>query len=404
MRPKLAVITIFVLVIGVVVSGSIAPVAAEKTAEKEALMKVFTHPPDRRENLFAESFLNQVSIDNINSLVAQYKSKLGELESIKSGEGPYTLIFEKGTAPSRVSLDSEGKIAGLWFGNPTLKSDTLDKLVSELKSLDGSVSLYISKNGEQLYSLNGDEKLAVGSSFKLYVLKALYDKMGSDSWDKVIWLKKQNMSLPSGILQDWPVGTPVTVKTLSNLMISQSDNTATDVLIDLVGKEYLENQTNPKNRPFLTTVEAFNLKYGVDSGTRKDYITGNKKQKREILESFQGLQVSASQVTASIPTLIEGVEWFFSTEELASMIYDLKEANEIYINPGLTTKSDWYRVGYKGGSEGGVLQYTHLLQKSKNSPVYVISLTVNNPKKGLNTSKITEIASRLISLVKDGKL
>ena len=403
MRSKLTIITIFV-VLGIIVTGSITPVAAGKTAEKEALMKVFTHPPDRRKDLFAKSFLDQVSIDDINSIIAQYKSNLGELESIKSGEGPYTLMFEKGTAPSRVSLDADGKIAGLWFGNWTLKSDTLEKLISELKSLDSSTSLYIKKNGEELYSLNAEKEMAVGSSFKLYVLKALYDKMGSDGWDKVVWLKKKDMSLPSGILQDWPVGTPVTVKTLSNLMISQSDNTATDILIDFVGKKYLEQNTNPENRPFLTTVEAFNLKYGVDSATRKDYLAGNTKQRREILESFQGLQVSASQVTASTPTLIEGVEWFFSTEELASIIYDLRGANEIYINPGLATKSDWYRVGYKGGSEGGVLQYTHLLQKSKNSPVYVISLTANNPEKGLNTSKITEITSRLISLVKDGKL
>ena len=403
MRSKFTSITIL-LALGIIVLGAIAPLAAEATPEKEALMKVFTHPPDQRKDLFAESFLDQVPIDNINSIIAQYKSNLGELESIKSGEGPYTLIFEKGTAPSRISLDTEGKIAGLWFGNWTLKSDTLENLVSELRSLDSSVSLYLSKNGEDIYSLNAEEKMAVGSTFKLYVLQALYDRFESDVWDKVVWLKRKDMSLPSGILQDWPVGTPVTVKTLSNLMISQSDNTATDILIDLVGRKYLEQNTNPKNRPFLTTIEAFNLKYGVDSATRKDYMTGNTKQKREILESFQGLGVSASQVTASTPTLIEEVEWFFSTEELASIIYDLREANEIYINPGLATKSNWYRAGYKGGSEGGVLQYTHLLQKSKNSPVYVISLTANNPDKGLNTSKITEIASRLIALVKEGKL
>ncbi|MBS3765380.1 serine hydrolase [Candidatus Bipolaricaulota bacterium] len=404
MRSKLTIISIVLLLGIIIAAGSIAPVAAGKTAEKEALIKVFTHPPDQRRDLFAESFLNQVPISNINNIITQYKSKLGELESIKSGEGPYTLIFEKGTAPSRVSLNTEGEIAGLWFGNWTLKSDTLDKLVSELKDLDSSVSLYLSKNGEELYSLNKEEKMAVGSTFKLYVLQALYDKFESDVWNKVVWLKKKDISLPSGVLQDWPVGTPITVKTLSNLMISQSDNTATDILIELVGKKYLEQNTNPRNRPFLTTVEAFNLKYGVDSTIRKDYVTGNTRQKREILESFQGLRVSASQVTASTPTLIEEVEWFFSTKELAEIIYDLRDAGEIYINTGLATKSDWYRAGYKGGSEGGVLQYTHLLQKSKDSPVYVISLTANNPEKGLNTSKITEIASRLIALVKDGKL
>ena len=402
MRSKFALI-IICLFLGIVVTG-VGPAVAEKSAETEALTRVFTYSTDQRKDLFAESFLDQVPIDNINKIIAQYTSKLGELEEIESSNGAYTLIFEKGTAPSRISLDKDGKIAGLWFGNWTLTSDTLDKLVSELENLESSISLYIGKNRQKLYSLNPEEKMAVGSSFKLYVLKALYDKIESVDWENVVRLDDEDISLPSGLLQDWPVGTPVTVKTLSNLMISQSDNTATDMLIDLVGKTYLEQKTSSKNKPFLTTVEAFNLKYGVDSTTQEEYITGSTQQRREILESLQGLRVSVSEVSVSIPTLIEEVEWFFSTQELASIIYDLRDATEIYINPGLATKSDWYRAGYKGGSEGGVLQYTHLLQKSKSSPIYVISLTANNPERGLDTSKITQIASRLISLVKDGKL
>ena len=220
-------------------------------------MKVFDYPPEKREVLFADSFLNQVSIGRINDIIEQYRSNLGALEEVKQGEGKYTLLFEKGTAPSRISLDTEGKIVGLWFGSWTLKSDTLDKLAAELRGLDSATSLYISKDGEKLYSLNGDAPMAVGSTFKLYVLQALYDKLDPGSWKKVLWLKKEDISLPSGILQEWPVGTPITVKTLSNLMISRSDNTATDILIDLLGKNYLEKNTDPRNRPFLTTADAF---------------------------------------------------------------------------------------------------------------------------------------------------
>ncbi|MFW6190886.1 MAG: hypothetical protein ACOC49_04490, partial [Candidatus Bipolaricaulota bacterium] len=193
MNSKLAFITIFVMVVGVIVTGSIAPFAAEEPTEKEALIKVFTRPPDQREELCAESFLDQVPIDNINSIITRYKSNLGSLEEVESGESQYTLVFEKGTAPSRISLDSEGRIAGLWFGDWTLKSDTLDKLVSELRDLDGSVSLYISKKGQELYSLNEKEKMAVGSTFKLYVLQALYDKFESDVWDKVVRLKEEDV-------------------------------------------------------------------------------------------------------------------------------------------------------------------------------------------------------------------
>ena len=367
-------------------------------------MRVFSYPADRRESLFADSFLNQVPIGRVNDIISQYKSNLGTLEEVRGGENKYTLLFERGTAPGRISLDTEGRIVGLWFGNWTLKSDTLEKLVSELKKLDGSVSLFISKNGKELCSLNGEDLMAVGSTFKLYVLKALYDKLDPGSWRQVLWLKKEDISLPSGILQNWPVGTPLTVKSLSNLMIARSDNTATDILIDLVGKKYLEEGTNSRNNPFLTTVEAFNLKYGVDEKTQKEYLSGNKKTKRKILEDLQGLRVSARQVSDSIPKLIDEIEWFFSTRRLAELIYDLREAGEIYIDPGLARGPEWYRAGYKGGSEGGVTQYTYLLQKTKKSPIYAFSLTVNNPEKGLNTERISEITARLISLVKGGKL
>ena len=41
-------------------------------------------------------------------------------------------------------------------------------------------------------------------------------------------------------MQDWPPGAAVTVETLATLMISVSDNTATDTLIRLVGRERVE--------------------------------------------------------------------------------------------------------------------------------------------------------------------
>ena len=64
------------------------------------------------------------------------------------------------------------------------------------------------------------------------------------------------------------------------------------------------------------------------------------------------------------------------------------------------TENNWYRAGYKGGSEAGVLQYTHVLQKEKGADIYTLSVTVNNSKQKLNTDEITNLTSRLISLIK----
>lgn len=139
--------------------------------------------------------------------------------------------------------------------------------------------------------------MSVGSTFKLYVLDVLYDKLGANSGEKVIRLKEKNQSLPSGILQDWPICTPITLKTLSHLMISQSDNTATDHIIDFVSRETLEKNASPKNKPFLKTREFFILKYGVDPKTREEYITGDEEAKRKILNRIEKLQVDKSEVS-----------------------------------------------------------------------------------------------------------
>ncbi|MBS3813067.1 serine hydrolase [Candidatus Bipolaricaulota bacterium] len=401
MKRLKTTVAIFLLLVALS-AGLVGVFAAGKAPEKEALLSLFTGPDEVREDLFADSFLDKVPIYNINEIVTRYTRVLGKLLEVRGERPQYTLVFETGSAPSQIALDQEGKIAGIWLGNWTLKSDTLEKLVEELKGLDGTVSLYISREGIELFSLNGEREMAVGSSFKLYVLDTLYETTSREDREEVIHLTYKHRSLPSGILQDWPTGDPVTVKTLANLMISQSDNTATDHLIELVGRDYLAENTNQKNRPFLTTVDVFNLKYGPKD-LREKYVNVGKEKKREILNGFEGLEVSVSDVKNE-PTLIGQIEWFFSTKELAEVIYDIRDTSEIFINPGLTTKGDWYRAGYKGGSEPGVLQYTHLLQVEESSPVYVVSLTVNNPEGGVSTDKVTEIATRIISLVREGKI
>ena len=86
---------------------------------------------------------------------------------------------------------------------------------------------------------------AVGSAFKLAVLAALKDQVaaGALAWDDVATLEAGHISLPSGILQAWPVGSPLTIHTLASLMISVSDNTATDALIALLGRDLIESYT-----------------------------------------------------------------------------------------------------------------------------------------------------------------
>jgi len=391
------IVLIFTLVIILIFSGM---VNASIETDKKMYHTLFNHDKENIEELFAQEFLNQVPAATINQILTQYKNKLGDLKEIQSTDNGYRLIFSKGSAPSTINVSSDNKIAGLWFGNMTLSEDDYNKILTEFKNLESEISVYVIKNNEEaILALNENKKMGVASSFKLYVLKALYEQIESTnkSWNDIVELNKKNMSIPSGILQDWPINSPITVNSLANLMISRSDNTATDHLIDFIGRGNIEKISGKVNTPFLKTIEFFKLKHKARSELKKSYINSELEVKREILKDTDNLEFSVQDVSNE-PILIKEIEWFFSTKELSKTIYELREAKELQINPGLASKNNWYRVGYKGGSEAGVLQYTHLLQKTKEGPVFVVSVTANN-ENGLNTNKITELTSRLISLL-----
>src|SRR5690606_31011699 len=103
----------------------------------------------------------------------------------------------------------------------------------------------------------------IGSQFKLWVLGALARQIadGTVAWDQTLTVEAddQSMGNAEGSLQVVAPGTEVTVEEAATLMISISDNTATDLLVDLVGRDAVEEQMREwvadpaPNEPFLTT-------------------------------------------------------------------------------------------------------------------------------------------------------
>lgn len=370
------------------------------TTEEIVINSIFTLEDQELKEIFSDSFLQQISFAQLHKIIIDYQQRLGELRSVKATNDGYQLQFEAGTLPVKIILNNQQKVISLWFGNYTLKNDNLSNLLAEFKKISGQVSLLITKNNQQqLLAYHEKQKLAVASSFKLYLLKELYNKILSDSvaWSDIIELPAAR-SLPTGILQDWPSGTPLTLRTLSNLMISKSDNTAADCLFNYLGRARLERDLKPINIPFLKTRELFYLKYKADQKLQQKYLTATLSGKRKILNSLTNKDLSGAKFTDS-PILIDKIEWYFSTAELSDLIYKLRAAPEFAINPGLVDKDDYYLAAYKGGSEPGVLQFTQLLQKYNTSDVYVFSVTVNNNSQDVDLENIAALTSRLINVI-----
>ncbi|WP_199302840.1 serine hydrolase [Oscillatoria sp. FACHB-1406] len=342
-----------------------------------AIARLFTSPQIQSE-WFAPSFLSVAPLTQIEEIVKQINGSLGKYREVQQEGDRYLIIFDRGSVPASIHLDEQGRFVGLFFGPPRLNAIRLEDAISQLKTLPGDVSLFVSKNGTEQASLNPERPLAVGSAFKLAILNALTRQIaaGQHQWSEVVALKSNWKSLPTGILQDWPEGSPLTLSTLASLMISISDNTATDALLEVVGRDAVE-AFSPHNRPFLSTRAAFILKNPENAALLQRYRQGDETTRRQILLELQSLPLPGVEMFAAGKPLALDVEWFFSTRELCQLMENVAPLPLMQINPGIASPADWKSVAYKGGSEPGVLNFTARVEDEAGQS-YCISATWNN--------------------------
>lgn len=318
--------------------------------------------------------------------------------------GHFLFETEKGyRLPAAISVNPEtGRVDGIFFGVAYKKDQPLSEVRRALGDLPGKIGLLVLRFGEKpetLETLNENTYFAVGSAFKLYVLGALLEN--KVPWTKVFRLKQEDKSLPSGRLQDWPDDSPLTAHTLAAMMISASDNTASDTLIAAVGRRRLEatlpalGHSSPALlRPFLKTAEVFRLK--ADSGTALKYMNLAAEEKYGFLEDLRAAPLSAAAVKTS-PFAIDKIEWPASPADLCRVMKyfaDKKDKAALEIlamNTGLQLpEGGFLYAGYKGGSEPGVLAMTWLL-KNKKGEWYCLSGAWNDEKNNLENEKFFEI-------------
>ena len=191
--------------------------------------------------------------------------------------------------------------------------------------------------------------------------------------------------MPSGDLRYAPDGTPFTVRYLAERMIQKSDNTATDHVFHLVGRENIEHamgamgHSNPSlNIPIMLTRELVLLKYGNTTAFLDAYYAKLPEERRTILENEIDKQSLAAALASeqTKPTEIDRVEWFATRHDLAATMAWLQAKSA---EPGMRPVTEilsletqlpfdgevWPYVGFKGGSELGVLSGTWLLLRAK---------------------------------------
>lgn len=118
---------------------------------------------------------------------------------------------------------------------------TLEKEIRNFKGEAGIVIKDLSKNWE--LSFNKDNLFPSASLAKIPIMSACFlaAEEGRLKLERNVALKSSDKLSGSGILKDAHPGTTFTVEELIGLMIYDSDNTASNILTNMVGIDYLNN-------------------------------------------------------------------------------------------------------------------------------------------------------------------
>ncbi len=411
-------------------------VLAKRAQEVAALVAA---APKWADDLFDAAFLKAVPPEQLKTLCSGIFGKLGAIASMPRSESmtalsaKYEAIFADGSVmPVTLGLSSAQphSIVTLWFGAPAPGIADLPAAIEALKSLPGQVSFGLYELTADalvpMAELEPDRALAIGSAFKLYVLGTLVGEisLGKRKPEGIVRIENRYCSMPSGKLQTWPRGTPLTLYSLATFMISESDNTATDHLLFALGRERVEsmlgemgNSVVERNVPFLSTGEMFRLKLTTKGLLADKYLKMDAAQRRVYLE---GILVetplsedSIDSALLSKPSHTDTIEWFASARDLCRAMDWLRKATEpgktanlrqiLVVNPGLdVSKKSFEFIGYKGGSETGVLNLTYLLRSRDTGDWYALSCGWNDPEAALDETKLLGIVTRTLSVL--GKL
>lgn len=121
---------------------------------------------------------------------------------------------------------------------------TLEQRIEhEIRSYDGKLGLYVNDMRGNIVTRFPDEPYETASTIKSYILSALYQAVeeGKASLQDRLRCEKRFWIDGSGVLGSLEVGTELSVKNVATLMIIVSDNIATNMLIDYLGIDYIND-------------------------------------------------------------------------------------------------------------------------------------------------------------------
>lgn len=381
---------------------------------------------------FSPSFLEQVPAEQLRMALAQVALN-GPLRygSALDASGGRTLVARldgSGSTSLKTTIVVEPSVKALITGllfqpyAPVSKPASWQEIDKRLADLAAHASLLaVEVGGDAPIHARGAERAgAIGSAFKLYVLGALAEAVsdGSAAWTERLAIHKAWKSLPSGDMRNEPAGRRFTLRHYAEQMIAVSDNTATDHLMQRLGRQAVEAQLAPMGMaevrptlPFLMTREMFALKLSASDSLREEYIAAAPPQRRRLLvERVQRLPVELADAAGwTTPRDINSLEWFASPNDLVRAMEHLLDMAR---RPGLAPvrailarnsgipldTSVWPYAAFKGGSEPGVLSLVWLLERN-DGRTFALALVLNDTGHDVDSAEAVAVAEGAVDLL-----
>lgn len=267
-----------------------------------------------------------------------------------------------------------------------------------------------------LASARADDRAPIASIVKLAVLDAAAAAVesGEASWDDPLTVTDALRSLPTGVLQDAPEGTEVTLAEAAELAGVVSDNTAADLLADLVGRdavadarERLGMPAHADELPLLSTRELFQLVWDIDDATRTAYLDADVDGRLELLAALPDTPLTLTPADLVATPDLRALGWSATPAELCDALVAMgarADADPVVaaaVGTNAIVRLDatpWEPVVAKGGSAPGVLAFAWLVQDEDGQrAALVVTLADDQPIDELAALPVVEGALALLA-------
>jgi beta-lactamase class A len=332
------------------------------------------------------------------------------------------------TLKVQMSVDGLGLIDGLRLtpviGAPFTTWAAIDRQLKSLAPGVGLLAAQVGAKGQctQRHALSPATPRPTGSMFKLFVLGALANAVRDHRvrWDQTLAITAANKVGGSGTLVNVPDGTKLTVQQIADLMISESDNTAADMLITLLGRPAIEAQVGRWSAhasldvPFLSVSELFALKYADFPLLADHYLSLDRAQRAAYLTSTVDGVTTGQEQAAAEPRDINSIEWFAAPTDVCRAFSGLAQlahapglspvGGALSLNDGGVDlpRARWPSVWFKGGSESGVLTLGYRARDAGGRTFVVVAM-IENPRAAfveeLVTTKLLDVVSSAFALL-----